>query len=225
MATLEKNDFVQIEYTGKIKDTNQIFDTTSQETAMKAGIYNAKMTYGSVVICVGQNQVIPGIDYNLIGKEENTGFAIDISPELAFGKKNAKLVKLVPSNVFKKQKIQPFVGLEVQIDNAQGIIRSISGGRILVDFNNPLAGRDLNYEIKIHKKVTDPAVKVRSFISLIFRIKEPKVTVVDNKAEVEMALPAEITKTVAGKIIELVPELKAVEFVAKKNISKKEEKV
>lgn len=221
---IEKNDFVQIEYTGRLKDSNQVFDTTSKEVAEKENIYNQKITYGPIIICVGQSQVLAGIDKNLIGKEENAKFTVELIAENAFGKKDAKLVKLVPSNIFKKQKIMPFVGLEVDIDHKRGVVRSVSGGRTLIDFNHPLSGRDVKYEVKVYKKITDKEEKLKSLLSITFGVIAPKVTFVNDKAEVEMTLPTEITKILAEKIVRLIPEIKTLEFVSKTgNKDKKEE--
>ena len=224
MSTIEKNDFVQIEYTGRLKETNQVFDTTSKEVAEKESIYNPNITYGSIIICVGQHQVLPGIDHALIGKKENDNFAVELIPEMAFGKKDSKLIRLVPAHIFRKPRIMPFVGLEVEIDRQRGIVRTVSGGRILVDFNHPLAGKELKYEVKVHKKIVDKEQKLKSLLSITFGIKEPKVTFTNDKAEVEMTLPAEISKMLAEKIVQLIPELKTIEFVSKKHEHKEHEK-
>ena len=215
MLTFKKNDFVTLHYTGKITDTGQIFDTTSKETAEKEGIYNSKMSYNAVTICVGQNQILPGIDESIISKNEGDQFNVNVESDKAFGKKSSKLIKLIPSNIFKKQNIRPFVGLEVQIDNTPGIVRTLSGGRIMVDFNHPLAGKDLEYEIKLEKEVTDPETKLVSYLMLTFGIKDPKVTFKDGKAEVGLgSLPEQITKPLIEKITTLIPEIKTIEFVA-----------
>lgn len=214
--TLKKNDFVSVEYTGRLKDTGEIFDTTYEEVAKSEGVHNTKVKYGPITICIGQNQIIPGIDETLIGKKEGESYNIDLSAEKAFGKKDAKLLKLVPSNIFKKQGIRPFVGLEVQLDNMPGIVRTVSGGRILVDFNHPLSGRDVSYEIKVVKTITDPVEKISSYLSLILGIKDPKVKIDNDKAEIEMELPLEISKELGNRIKDVVPEVRIVEFIASK---------
>ena len=97
MTKLKQNDFVSIEYTGRIKDTGQVFDTTSEEIAKKEKIHNPKMAYAPVTICIGQNQVLAGIDAALIGKEENKSFTLILEAEKAFGRKNPRLLKLISS--------------------------------------------------------------------------------------------------------------------------------
>src|SRR3989338_664709 len=107
MAVLKKNDFVEIEYTGKIKEDNIIFDTTDEKIAKDQGIYNQNQTYGPVVICIGEKQVLAGIDEQLEGKETEKGYTLEISPEQGFGKKNAKLIQLINTSKFRQQGIAP----------------------------------------------------------------------------------------------------------------------
>lgn len=214
--TIKKNDYVTIEYTGMLKESGQVFDTTNEEVAKKEKIHNPKIKYGKVTICVGQHQILPAIDKAVEGKAENTKFTLELTPENAFGKKNAKLIRLIPSKVFTKQRIQPFNGLEVQIDGMNGVVRSSSGGRIMVDFNHPLAGKDIKYEIKIDNKVVDTKAKVAAYLEMTLGVKAPKMTITGDKAEIEMQIPPQITKALADRLVDTIPEIKTVEFVHKK---------
>ena len=54
-------------YTGKVGDN--VFDTTDEDEAKKAGIHSASAVYGPVTICVGQKHVIVGLDEELVGKK------------------------------------------------------------------------------------------------------------------------------------------------------------
>ncbi|MFS6939009.1 hypothetical protein ACDX33_11095, partial [Neisseria animaloris] len=74
--------------------------------------------------------------------------------EEAFGKRQVNLIKLVPTNIFTKQNMTPVPGLHVNLDGIYGVIRSVSGGRTIVDFNHPLSSHDLVYEVDI-KRIVD----------------------------------------------------------------------
>ena len=54
--TIKEKDFVEIEYTGKITDSNIVFDTTSQSDAKAAGIFNPQTEYKPMIICLGQGR-------------------------------------------------------------------------------------------------------------------------------------------------------------------------
>ena len=134
---INKHDFLELEYSGKIKDTDDVFDTTVEKVAKDNNIFNSNIKYGPVIICVGEHQVITGLDEELIGKDLGK-YTINIPMEKAFGKKDGKLLKLIPLRKFKKEKIQPMPGLQVQVDESTGIVKTVSGGRVIVDFNHPL---------------------------------------------------------------------------------------
>ncbi|MCH7623074.1 MAG: FKBP-type peptidyl-prolyl cis-trans isomerase [Nitrospinae bacterium] len=125
---VKKGDFIEIDYVAKLKDENKIFDLTSEEIAKKENIYNEKFTYKPLVLCVGERHVIKGLDSALIDKEVGKEFTLEVEPEDGFGKKDGKLIQLVSTGVFTKQKIRPFPGLQVQIDDMTGIIKTVSGG-------------------------------------------------------------------------------------------------
>ena len=148
MAIIKKHDFVEIEYTGRIREDNSIFDTTEEKVAKENNAYDEHSDYGALVICVGENHLPKALEEQLVGKETGKDYRIEIAHEDAFGKKEARLIQMIPLNKFRQQKIQPFPGLQLNIDGMFGIVRTVSGGRCLVDFNHPLAGKDLAYEVK-----------------------------------------------------------------------------
>ncbi len=207
---IKKNDFIEIEYTGKIKESNKVFDTTSEEIAKKEKIHNPDLKYKPAIICVNQHQVVQGLDEQLINKEINKQYEIEIPPEKAFGKKNPKLIRIISTSPFKKQNLTPYPGLQVNIDGFMGLVRTVTGGRIVVDFNHPLAGRILIYEIKINKLVTDKKSQMECLLTGI--IKDPKIEIIDDTAEIKAKfIPDEKLKE------ELVKKLK--ELTNTKNVT------
>lgn len=152
---IEKNDCVKIEYNAYLKEGKQLFDTTSEKKAKSAGIYQQQASYEPVNVIIGKRFIIPGVDDSLVGKKVGESYEIEVGHEQAFGKKNGKLIQLIPTSVFKKNNINPVMGMQVFVDNTPGIVRSASPGRTLVDFNHPLSGKDLIYEVKILEKIID----------------------------------------------------------------------
>ena len=162
--TIKHGDFVTIEYTGKVD--GKIFDLTDEALAKKEKIYREHMKYGAVTIIVGRAQLIKGIDKALEGKKEGETFDIEIQPEDGFGKKSSKLIKIISAGMFKQQKVNPQPGMQVNIDGLIGHIISASSGRIIIDFNHPLAGKVLDYTITVKKIVVDAKHKVASVFDI-----------------------------------------------------------
>src|SRR3989338_1314663 len=194
---LKEGDFIEIEYTARLKDRDIIFDLTDEKLAKEKGIYNPNVKYGPVILCLGQNHILPGLDKNLIGKELGN-YVINLLPEDGFGKKDPKLIRILPTSVFRKQKINPMPGLQLNIDGRVGLVRSVTGGRTSIDFNHPMAGKELNYDIKINKVVKESKTKVDKGIGEI-SLKEK--------------LPEAIEAILKEKIKSLISEIKEVKII------------
>src|SRR3989338_2964288 len=182
MEKVSKKDFIEIEYTGKIKEGNIIFDTTDEKVAKENNLHGHD--FSPAIICVGEEQILKGIDHNLEGKDVGKEYEFDIKPEDAFGKKNAKLIQLIPTSKFKQQKIQPMPGMQLNIDSMVGTVKTVSGGRTLVDFNHPLAGKELLYKVKINKKITDGEEKLTGYIKLGIGTKDFEAAVDNGSAKI-----------------------------------------
>ncbi|MFH2027557.1 MAG: peptidylprolyl isomerase [Nanoarchaeota archaeon] len=222
MAKISKKDFVEIEYTGKTKEDKVIFDTTDEKIAKDNGLYNAEMNYGPVIVCIGEGQVLPGLDKQLEGKETEKEYTIDLKPEEAFGKKDAKLIQLVQTSKFLKQNIQPMPGLQINMDGMMATIKTVSGGRTLVDFNHPLAGKDIVYDIKINRLVSDDKEKIKAYLKLSLGLKELDIDMKENNADVKLKsdIPKEAKDQLNKKISELIPAIKKTEFIIQEEVKK-----
>lgn len=221
---IKNKDFVEIEYVGKLKETGDVFDTTDEKTAKEAGIFNEKVDYKPIVICIGEKHIIKGIDDFLEGKELGE-YKLEVKPEQAFGKKDPKLMRMIPISKFKEQNIQPVPGLRLNIDGYIGTVRNVSGGRTVVDFNHPLSGRELMYEIKVNKIVTDKKTQIESLLKVLLGLKGD-VEVKDNKAVIKIdgELPKELIDEFSKKVKELTDVDVVFENTLKKEEPKKEEK-
>src|SRR6056297_514428 len=95
------------------------------------------------------------IDEFLIGKEVGKNYTIELTPEKAFGKRDPKQLQMIPLKVFYQHQINPVPGASFNFDGKIAKVLTVSGGRVMVDFNNPLAGKDVVYDIEVKRKVDD----------------------------------------------------------------------
>ncbi|BAD84630.1 FKBP-type peptidyl-prolyl cis-trans isomerase, fused to C-terminal uncharacterized domain [Thermococcus kodakarensis KOD1] len=171
MTKVQKGDVIRLKYTGRIKETGEIFDTTDEEIAKQAGIYKENGVYGPVPIAVGAGHVIQGLDEQLEGLEVGKKYEIEVPPEKGFGKRDPKLIKTFTLGQFRRQGLIPFPGMPVEIETEggrklRGRVLTVSGGRVRVDFNHPYAGKHLVYEVEVVEKIDDPIEKVKALIEL-----------------------------------------------------------
>src|SRR3989338_7894131 len=153
---MQKDDFVKISYTGKLKEAGQIFDKAE-----------------GVQIIVGEGFVIPGVDEALLEMKVGEKKTFEVEPAKAFGDRNPDLLKLVPESEFRKRDIEPRVGMPVDADNLRGRVISVASGRVRVDFNHPLAGKVLVYDLEVKEKIEKPEEK----ISVALAGKDAEITV------------------------------------------------
>ncbi len=214
---IKKGDFIVMDFIGKIKDTNEIFDLTKEEIAKEKNIYNPRFAYKPVTICVGEGELIKGLDEKLIGKDRGK-CTIEIKSEEGFGKKDPNLLKLIPMKVFTKENLRPFPGLNVNINGLIGTVRSVSGGRVIVDFNHPLSGRDLVFELEITKILKEDKEKIEAVISKI--TPEFKINLEKGSLSLNINLEEKHKEELKKKIQKLVPSVKEIKL---EDLNQKEE--
>jgi len=165
---ISKKDFVEIDFIGKIKDTGEIFDTNIKEESKKL---SQQAEVKPLLISVGHDMLVKGFDKALEGKEIGKKYNISLTPEEAFGKRKSELVRLIPLRVFREKNFNPIPGMVLNLDNMLVKILTVSGGRVTADFNNPLAGKEIEYEFTIKRKITDEKEKIDSLQDFLFRQK------------------------------------------------------
>lgn len=212
--TIHHHDFIEVEYTGKLTD-GTIFDTTSERVAKQQNIPAENRRFESPIICVGEQQLLPGLDKELEGKEVGKSYTINLSPEQAFGKRDIKKMKIIPMGTFHEHKMEPHPGLQIDVDGEMGTVMRVSGGRVMVNFNHPLSGKDVVYEVKILRKVTEPKEQITAYLNMGLRIPTDKIKVeiIESKATVKlpMQFPAPLAEAIGKKLMELTG-VKEVEF-------------
>ncbi len=177
MEKTQKNDFIEIEFIGRVKG-GEVFDTNIPEEAKKI---NLKIDAKPMIACISQGMVLEGLDKSLEDKEFGKQYTISLSPEQAFGKRKKELIRLLPKHVFTQQQISPRAGMTLSLDNQLVRIASVSGGRVLVDFNNPLAGKEVEYEFKINRKISELSEKIKGIIEFFFKGQKVDYEIKDKK--------------------------------------------
>ncbi len=212
---IKEGDFVVVEYTGKVE--GKLFDTTDEEAAKKNGIFSKNTKYGPITIVVGAGHLLKGVEESLIGKNVGDEYSITLEPSKAFGRRNPKLLKIIPQKIFKGQKIDPYPGMTVSVDNLLGTVVSVSAGRVIVDFNHPLAGKELEYEIKVIKPVEDKNEQVKSIIEL-YANKECGIELKEKEVAIKCKedLPKNVKEAIEHDIKKYI-KLESVKFVEENN--------
>ena len=162
--TIANGDFVELQFTGRTD--NNIFDSNDPVELKNLG---EKETSNPLWIIVGQRMLVHGLDAALEGKSIGAQYHIHLSAQQGFGLRQASLVKAIPLRLFHEKKVEPKPGMSLMLDQTLVSIRAVSGARVIADFNNPLAGKELDYTFTIIKKLTTVEDKTRTFFTWFFR--------------------------------------------------------
>lgn len=163
-----KGDIVRIDYKAYIADIGRLYDTTLESVAKEAGIYNEKYKYAPMAYIVGSDKFFKPLDEAISDAEIGKETTIEIASSNAAGPRDPKLVETYSAREFHKKQINPYPGLDVRFGNRTGMVVSTGAGRVKVDFNNPLSGKDLSYTFTVTEVVTGNEEKAKAIVEMAF---------------------------------------------------------
>lgn len=218
---------VLLEFSGKELTNGKVFDTTSEKEARENGLYSENAVFAPVPVVVGNKDILPSLDEEVAGMKEGEERIVKLPPEKAFGERKKELVVVVPLQAFHSRKINPVPGLVVDLNGAMGKVQTVSGGRVRVDMNSELAGKEVEYRLKVVKEIVDDKEKVQALAEKFFPLRQKPETRLEGGV-LKVKLPKEIAQQLAQlvpsftkTVKEVVPEIK--EVVAADSFEEKKE--
>ena len=206
---IKKGDFVKVEYDMFAND--KLVQTTNEKNGKEAGI-KVKF-FEPVTMIVGKNFILKAIDENILaGKSEDT---LELEAKEAYGNRDKKAIRTMAKSSFDEHKMKAVVGMTYDFNGMYGTVKAVTGARIMVDFNNPLAGKKIKVTYRVAQKIEDVAEKL-SFV-LVSMLRLPT-TVFDVKVDgkkVVVSLPKEIAAIadqLTKSFVDVVPEIKDYEL-------------
>jgi peptidylprolyl isomerase len=221
---IKESDFVIVDYTGKVKETGKVFDTTSEETAKENKLYKEGAIYEPRLVVAGEVGLgLKALDEALLTFKLNKKESIELPPEKAFGQRDPEKVKLVPLRRLAARGITPTLGAQIEYDKRPATVRTVGSGRVTLDFNPPLAGKTLVYEVTVKKKLKTDKEKISALIHRrIPAIEDEKFAFKVGKANVKVNMPDEALyvegiqlakRGIALDIQRFLPTITTVKFV------------
>ncbi len=162
--TLQKGDFILIDYVAKVKETNEVFDTTKDEVAKKEHLKKEGEIYEPKLVVIGENWVLKALDEALLTAEVDKPTTVEIPSDKAFGQRDPEKIRRVSIKQLYAKEINPVVGARIEFQGKMATVRSIGAGRVLLDYNPALAGRTLIYDLTVTKKLDAQEQKIAALI-------------------------------------------------------------
>ena len=143
-------------------------------------IFDDKKKYKNAVIVIGTEGLFKEINDSFKEAEVGKEYEVTVPAKDAYGMRDNKNIKVVPMREFQRNKINPEIGKEVNINNKSGKIISVTPGRVLIDYNHELAGKDLYYKYQVVKIIDDIKDKVNAIIDMDYTDSEDFTVNIEN---------------------------------------------
>ncbi len=171
---VEEGDFILVKITARTQK-GRIFRVSSEDDAKKAGIYDENKAkqgfYTPEFVIVGK----PGfLNEGLTETIKEMSFfekkSVRIPPTKAFGKRDPQKIERLGIAKFRKMNEgkNPEIGQEfvkqTQGQTQRGTVTNVLQGRVIVDYNHPLAGQNVDYNLEIIDKIEDFNEKIEYFM-------------------------------------------------------------
>lgn len=139
----KSGDMVKVEYSGRFSDGVE-FDNSANHGA-------------PLEFQLGAGQVVPGFEKAVLGMKKGEKKTFTIKAAEAYGEKRADLVREIPRETLptgegSEEKFKPGAMIILGAPNGAripAVVKEISPEKLVVDFNHPLAGKDLTFEITL----------------------------------------------------------------------------
>ncbi len=191
--TFDKGSLILLDYTARIKDNGEIFETTIAEDAKKSNLYDPTRKYEPRLISVGEGWVLKGLDEALTSTDVGQKLSIEISPDKGFGERDTNKVRMIPQRKLGEKANEIKVGDVVELDDRTGIVRYIGSGRVQIDYNHRLASRVLVYDVNVVKKIESNEDKIKYLLKRRLPLDDEKAKIEHNDDKVVIELSEDIS--------------------------------
>lgn len=163
---MKDGDAIAFDYELWVEGRDTLYDTTLRDAAEKAGTLDPAAHYGPMHYVLGFHRVIPGLERALRESVVGSTTEVTVPPEEAYGARDPKLIETLPIREFRKNEVDPEPGLAITYRNRRGVVTTVGGGRVRVDFNPPLAGKTLKYRFTLRAVAQSAVEKARFVIAM-----------------------------------------------------------
>jgi len=222
--TFNKSSLLLIDYTAKVKDTEEIFDTTIEADAKKHSIHETDVKYQPKLVSIGEVSypVLKGLDEALAKTAVGDKLTVEVTPEKGFGERDSTKVRMIPLRKLGEDAEKVSVGDTIEIDNKKGIIRFIGSGRVQIDYNHRYAGKTILYDVNVIKSLDSENDKIEGILQNRLPVENSKIEFTIKEKETNITIPEEILRAdglqimkhfIQLDIFKFVPSLEKINFI------------
>ena len=220
--TFNKGQLILVDYTAKVKDTDEVFETTIEADAKKHSIHDTNVKYQPKLVSVGESWVIKGLDDALANAKVGDKTTVEVSPDKGFGQRDSGKVRMIPLRKLGEDAEKVSVGDTVEIDDKKGIVRFIGSGRVQIDYNHRFAGKTILYDVNVIKSLDTDDDKVLGILKRHLPVEDSKIEFKKTGNSLDISIPESLFRAdglqiikhfIQTDIFKFVPTLEKINFV------------
>jgi len=213
--TFNKGSLLLVDYTAKVKDSDEIFDTTIEEDAKKHSIHEPDVKYQPKLVSIGETSypVLKGLDEALAKTNVGDKQTVEVPPDKGFGERDSGKVRMIPLRKLGEDAEKVSIGDTIEIDNKKGIIRFIGSGRVQVDYNHKFAGRTILYDVNVVKSLDSDDDKIKAILENRLPVENSKISFNKKEKNLDISVPEEIFRADGLQVIKHFLQMDLFKFV------------
>ena len=220
--TFSKGSLILVDYTSKVKDTGEVFETTIEEEAKKHSFHEPNVKYQPKLVSVGESWVVKGLDEALEKTSVGDKKTIEISPDKGFGERDTGKVRMIPLRKLGEDAEKVSIGDTVEVDNKKGVVRFIGSGRVQIDYNHRFAGKTILYDINVLKELKSDDEKTSGILKRYLPVNDDKISFKQTGKILDITIPEEMFRAeglhaikhfIQTDVYKFMPTLEQVNFV------------
>ena len=220
-----------VDYTAKVKDSGEVFETTIEEEAKKHSLHEPNVKYQPKLVSVGESWVVKGLDEALEKTSVGDKKTVEISPDKGFGERDTGKVRMIPLRKLGEDAEKVSIGDTVEVDNKKGVVRFIGSGRVQIDYNHRFAGKTVLYDINVLKELKTEDEKASGILKKYLPVKDDKISFKKTGKVLDVTIPEDMFRVdglhaikhfVQTDVFKFIPTLEQVNFI-ESHVNKKTE--
>ena len=217
-----KGSLILVDYTSKVKDTGEVFETTIEEEAKKHTLHEPNVKYQPKLVSIGESWVVKGLDEALAKTSVGDKKTVEISPDKGFGERDTGKVRMIPLRKLGEDAEKVSIGDTVEIDNKKGVVRFIGSGRVQIDYNHRFAGKIILYDINVLKELKTDDEKTSGILKRYLPVEDDKISFKKTGKILEITIPEEMFRAdglhaikhfIQTDVFKFIPTLEQVNFI------------
>jgi len=220
--TFNKGSLILVDYTAKVKNTDEVFETTIEAEAKKHSIHDANVKYQPKLVSIGESWVIKGLDEALANSKVGDKTTVEVTPDKGFGERDSGKVRMIALRKLGEDADKVSVGDTIEIDQKKGIIRFIGSGRVQVDYNHRFAGKTILYDVNVIKVLETDDEKINGMLKRHLPVDDSKLVFKKTGTSLDITIPEDLFRSdglqvmkhfIQSDIFKFVPTLEKINYL------------